>query len=88
MAKHRRRMRSIGRYNDPLLMALARRDMEQLKDNPEYEASMKKKWKKTKAVFQAQYENGIGFLTDETIRTFLLEYNIYILYCPENGVIL
>lgn len=75
MTKHRKRMRAIGKYADPLLMAMGERYAEQMKNNPNYEASIKKMWKKTKAIFKAQYENGIGFLTDETIRTFLLEYN-------------
>lgn len=69
-------MQSIGKYNDPLLMAIANRHYaEEMKNNPKYKADLKKIWKKTKAIIKAQCENGVGFITDETIRYFFVEYN-------------
>lgn len=75
MTKHRKRMQAIGKYADPLLMAIAERHTEQMKNNPKYRMNMKKIWKKANAIIKAQCENGAGFLTDETIRCFLIEYN-------------
>ncbi len=69
-------MQSIGKYNDPLLMAIANRHYaEEMKNNPKHKAYLKKIWKKTKAIIKAQCENGVGFITDETIRYFFVEYN-------------
>jgi len=75
MTKHQKRMQSIGKYNDPLLKAIANRYAEEMKNKPKYEAGIKKRWKKANAIIKAQCENGVGFLTDETIRCFLVEYN-------------
>lgn len=69
-------MQSIGKYNDPLLMAIANRHYaEEMKNNPKHKADIKKRWKQTNAIIKAQCENGVGFITDETIRYFLVEYN-------------
>lgn len=76
MAKHKTRMQSIGLYNDPILKAMAQSyAQENYEKDPGFKKEVERRWKKTRAIVEAQLKNGAGFGINKVQRSFLLEYN-------------